>query len=75
MPVCSILINMKHCTQKRFSEAFPSAGVILCLERALSQAGLKPEDVSYVNAHATSTLAGDMAEYRALRKVFPHEVR
>lgn len=48
-------------------------GVILCLERALAKAGLKPEDVSYCNAHATSTPAGDMAEYRALRSVFKHD--
>ena len=48
--------------------------MILCLQRALASAGLRPEDVSYVNAHATSTMAGDMAEYRAIRKVFPHEV-
>jgi 3-oxoacyl-(acyl-carrier-protein) synthase len=49
--------------------------VVLCLERALKSAGISPEEVSYINAHATSTQAGDMAEYRAIRKVFKHEVR
>lgn len=44
------------------------AGVILCLERALASSGTAREDVDYVNAHATSTLAGDMAEYRAITK-------
>ena len=43
-------------------------GVILCLERALATSGVAREDVNYVNAHATSTLAGDMAEYRAITK-------
>jgi 3-oxoacyl-[acyl-carrier-protein] synthase II len=47
-------------------------GVKLCIERALAAAGLKPEDVNYVNAHATSTPAGDMAEYRAIRAALPH---
>lgn len=35
-----------------------SAGVILCLERALANSGLSPSDVNYVNAHATSTQVG-----------------
>jgi 3-oxoacyl-(acyl-carrier-protein) synthase len=51
------------------------AGVIMCLERALAAAGVAATDVTYVNAHATSTPAGDMAEYRALRKVFAHKAR
>lgn len=47
----------------------PHAGVRLCIERALASAGVEPGRVSYVNAHATSTPAGDMAEYRAIRYV------
>ena len=49
--------------------------MILCLERALASANLKPADVQYINAHGTSTQAGDMAEYRALQHVFPQKVR
>ena len=41
-----------------------------CMELALAQAGLAPEEVDYVNAHATSTPAGDPIEIRALRRVF-----
>jgi len=37
---------------------------------ALSQAGALPEDVEHVNAHATSTPVGDIAEYTALKRVF-----
>jgi len=37
---------------------------------ALSMAGAKPEDVGHINAHATSTPVGDIAEYTALLKVF-----
>ncbi|MFT5916164.1 MAG: 3-oxoacyl-[acyl-carrier-protein] synthase II [Flammeovirgaceae bacterium] len=37
---------------------------------ALDDAGLKPEDVDYVNVHGTSTPLGDMAETKAIEKVF-----
>jgi 3-oxoacyl-[acyl-carrier-protein] synthase II len=45
-------------------------GVSLCIQRALLDAGVKPEEINYINAHATSTPAGDMAEVNALKKVF-----
>ena len=37
---------------------------------ALKQAGATPDDVTHINAHATSTPVGDIAEYAALRSVF-----
>ena len=37
---------------------------------ALAQAGASPADVRHINAHATSTPVGDIAEYRALLRVF-----
>lgn len=61
------------CDAHHMTEPQPEGkGVILCLERALANSGLSPSDVNYVNAHATSTQAGDMAEYRALNKVLGH---
>jgi 3-oxoacyl-[acyl-carrier-protein] synthase II len=45
------------------------AGAELCIRRALADAGLRPCDVGAVNAHGTATLAGDMAEAAALRRV------
>jgi len=45
-------------------------GVAQCLRNALQNAGVKPEEVNYINAHATSTPVGDMAEVNALKKVF-----
>jgi 3-oxoacyl-[acyl-carrier-protein] synthase II len=45
-------------------------GVALCIRNAFKDAGITPEDVNYINAHATSTPLGDMAEVNALKKVF-----
>ncbi|KAK4382499.1 3-oxoacyl-[acyl-carrier-protein] synthase I, chloroplastic [Sesamum angolense] len=45
-------------------------GVSSCIIKSLQDAGVAPEEVNYVNAHATSTLAGDLAEVNAIKKVF-----
>ena len=45
-------------------------GVELALRRALTFAGLQPADVSYINAHGTSTPIGDPAESKAIASVF-----
>ena len=37
---------------------------------AIAHAGARPEDVSHINAHATSTPVGDIAEYNALLRIF-----
>ena len=51
-------------------------GVALCMEQALAASGVDRESVNYINAHATSTLAGDLCEIEAIRKAFgPHAVK
>jgi 3-oxoacyl-[acyl-carrier-protein] synthase II len=45
-------------------------GVKLAMTRALRDAGIKPTDVDYINAHATSTDVGDPAETQAIHAVF-----
>lgn len=46
------------------------AGAALSMRNALASAGLNPEDVQYINAHGTSTPAGDVAEARAVKSVY-----
>jgi 3-oxoacyl-[acyl-carrier-protein] synthase II len=46
------------------------AGIIKVMQYALEDAGIKPEDVDYVNTHGTSTPLGDIGEIRAIQKVF-----
>ncbi|HEY5509415.1 MAG TPA: beta-ketoacyl-ACP synthase II [Prolixibacteraceae bacterium] len=45
-------------------------GAALVMKRALSDAGLQPEDIDYINVHGTSTGLGDIAEPKAIKKVF-----
>ena len=45
-------------------------GAKLVMERALKDAGLKPEDIDYINVHGTSTPVGDISEAKAIKEVF-----
>lgn len=46
------------------------AGTVPCMEQALRYAGINKEDIDYINAHGTSTPLGDIAETKAIKKVF-----
>lgn len=46
------------------------AGAVQCMRMALQSAGLSPEQVSYVNAHGTSTDANDVTETAAIKTAF-----
>lgn len=65
----SISCDAHHMTDPRQD----GLGVALCIENAIKEAGISKEEINYINAHATSTPAGDLCEVSALKKVFgPH---
>lgn len=45
-------------------------GAFLGMTKAIKEAGLKPEDIDYINAHATSTPQGDVSEAVAIDRIF-----
>jgi 3-oxoacyl-[acyl-carrier-protein] synthase II len=50
-------------------------GAARCMRMALRNAGLNPEDISYINAHGTATPTGDIAETQAVKTVFADHAR
>jgi len=45
-------------------------GIIKVMQNALEEAGIKPEEVDYINTHGTSTPLGDIGEIKAIQRVF-----
>jgi len=66
----AITCDAHHMTDPRAD----GLGVGLCIENAIKQAGIPKEQINYINAHATSTLAGDLCEVRAIKQVFGSHV-
>jgi malonyl-ACP decarboxylase len=60
----SLVLSASH------SPAPDLPGEAAAMRRALAQAGVSPGEVGYLNAHATSSIAGDEVEVQAIREVF-----
>jgi len=59
------------CDAHHMTDPHPEGlGVSTCIDLALKDGGIDRDAVNYINAHATSTLVGDKAEVRAIKKVF-----
>jgi 3-oxoacyl-[acyl-carrier-protein] synthase II len=50
--------------------ALGGEGAARCMHNAIADAAMDRNDIHYINAHGTSTLAGDLAETRAIKQVF-----
>jgi len=60
-----------NCDAHHMTEPTPDgSGVASCIRSALKNSELDPADVDYINAHATSTPVGDIAEIKAINSVF-----
>ncbi|MDP3559591.1 MAG: beta-ketoacyl-[acyl-carrier-protein] synthase family protein [Legionellaceae bacterium] len=59
----------------RITDSHPDGdGAIQAIQRALHDAGIKPEAVDYINAHGTSTFMNDLSETNAIKAVFGKQV-
>jgi len=45
-------------------------GALRCMELSIEEAGIKPEEIDYINAHGTSTIANDETESLAIKNLF-----
>ena len=50
-------------------------GAAKCMQLTLDDAGLKPEDIDYINAHGTSTPMNDLSETMAMKTVFRDHIK
>ena len=50
-------------------------GASRCMELAMQHAGIKPEQVDYINTHGTSTTMGDVCEIKAIKRTFGAHAR
>ena len=74
-PICEVLGygltgDAHHLTEPDPTGEAPAAAIAM----ALADAGVAPEEVDYVNAHATSTPVGDKSEIRTLRRALGDEI-
>lgn len=50
------------------------SGAYAAMKMALANSGIQPENIDYVNAHATSTPVGDLAEANAIKRIFGEHI-
>jgi 3-oxoacyl-[acyl-carrier-protein] synthase II len=69
--LCEIVGTGMSCDAYHMTAPDPEGkGVMNCMRMALGEAGLRPDQVDYINTHGTSTPLGDIAEIRSITGVF-----
>lgn len=70
-PLAELLGGASNCDAYHFTEPQPDGQQVLkCMQQALHDAGLHPEQIDLINCHATSTVAGDLCELKAITQLF-----
>jgi 3-oxoacyl-[acyl-carrier-protein] synthase II len=60
-----------NCDAFHYTSPSPGGeGPAKCMQIALNDAGVKPTDIDYINAHGTSTILNDVSETKAIKKIF-----
>jgi len=71
VPLAEIAGIGATCDAYHPTAAEPSGwSIVRCMELAIKDAGISPDDIDYINAHGTSTPLNDMVETRAIKQVF-----
>lgn len=69
--ICEYMGGAYSCDAYHITSPRPSGeGMALCMENAIRNAGVSKDEINYINAHATSTPAGDLVEISAVHSVF-----
>ena len=68
------VVGYHTCGSGRHISQSSKDAMILCMDKALNNAGILPEQVDYISAHATSTKQGDVEEAQAIKKIFGNNI-
>jgi 3-oxoacyl-[acyl-carrier-protein] synthase II len=74
VPILAELLGYHTCNNGTHVTQSDDASMQRCIAAALRDSGLAPKDIGYVNAHATGTLQGDVAEAAAIAAIFGPDV-
>lgn len=69
-PILAEIIGYNTCCDGQHMTSPSTDGMYQCMKSALEDARCSPDDIDYINAHATATQLGDIAESRAVKMLF-----